>query len=133
MIPIMLVITIAILIRNFLYHKRMQNRVIDSRSLKKSESKTVQGIISESSDNVNNVIFRSNKIFGNVIQGLSKEDTDKKIDNCEINWILQKTPMGFGDALLSAQKYVNDDAFLLHAGDTYFPRYNFLKDLLTKR
>ena len=55
----------------------MQNRVIDSRSLKKSESKTVQGIISESSDNVNNVIFRSNKIFGNVIQGLSKEDTDK--------------------------------------------------------
>ena len=77
MIPIMLVITIAILIRNFLYHKRMQNRVIDSRSLKKSESKTVQGIISESSDNVNNVIFRSNKIFGNVIQGLSKEDTDK--------------------------------------------------------
>ena len=51
----------------------------------------------------------------------------KKIDNCEINWILQKTPMGFGDALLSAQKYVNDDAFLLHAGDTYFPRYNFLK------
>ena len=73
----MLVITIAILIRNFLYHKRMQNRVIDSRSLKKSESKTVQGIISESSDNVNNVIFRSNKIFGNVIQGLSKEDTDK--------------------------------------------------------
>ena len=29
----------------------------------------------------------------------------KKIDNCEINWILQKSPMGFGDALLSAQKY----------------------------
>ena len=77
MIPIMLVITIAILIRNFIYHRRMQNRVIDSRSLKKSESKTVQGIISESSDNVNNVIFRSNKIFATVIQGLSKEDSDK--------------------------------------------------------
>ena len=77
MIPIMLVITIAILIRNFIYHRRMHNRVIDSRSLKKSESKTVQGIISESSDNVNNVIFRSNKIFATVIQGLSKEDSDK--------------------------------------------------------
>ena len=77
MIPIMLVITIAILIRNFIYHKRIQNRMIDSRSLKKSESKTVQGIISESSDNVNNVIFRSNKIFATVIQGLSKEDSDK--------------------------------------------------------
>jgi len=50
----------------------------------------------------------------------------KRIDNCEIIWVSQKTPMGFGHALLSAKKFVGNDDFLLHAGDTYFPNYQFL-------
>lgn len=54
----------------------------------------------------------------------------KKINNCEINWILQPTPMGFGHALLSAKRFVDDDNFLLHAGDTYFPNYDFLPKLI---
>jgi len=74
MIPLLLVITVIILVRNFLYHKRIQNSKIDSNSLKKSESKTVQGIISESSDNIIKVVERSNKIFSMVVKGLTKED-----------------------------------------------------------
>lgn len=54
----------------------------------------------------------------------------KKIQKCEIHWIDQETPMGFGHALLSAKKYVKDDDFLLHAGDTYFPNYEFLPKLI---
>lgn len=54
----------------------------------------------------------------------------KKIEKCEINWINQATPMGFGHALLSAKKYVKNDDFLLHAGDTYFPNYSFLPKLI---
>ena len=50
----------------------------------------------------------------------------KKIEKSEIVWISQKTPMGFGHALLSAKKFVGNDDFLLHAGDTYFPNYEFL-------
>jgi ElaB/YqjD/DUF883 family membrane-anchored ribosome-binding protein len=76
MIPLLLVITVIILVRNFLYHKRIQNSKIDSNSLKKSESKTVQGIISESSDNIIKVVERSNKIFSMVVKGLTKEDYD---------------------------------------------------------
>ena len=53
----------------------------------------------------------------------------KKIDNCEIHWIEQPTPMGFGHALLSAKKFVSDDDFLLHAGDTYFPNYDFIPQI----
>ena len=53
----------------------------------------------------------------------------KKINNCEIHWIEQPTPMGFGHALLSAKKFVDDD-FLLHAGDTYFPNYDFIPQLI---
>jgi len=76
MIPFLLVITVFILVRNFLYHKRIQNLKIDSNSLKKSESTTVQGIISESSDNIIKVVERSNKIFSMVVKGLTKEDYD---------------------------------------------------------
>ena len=54
----------------------------------------------------------------------------KKIEKCDIHWINQTTPMGFGHALLSAKKYVGNDDFLLHAGDTYFPNYTFLPQLV---
>lgn len=76
MIPLLLVITVILLVRNFLYHKRVRNSRIDSNSLKKSESRTVQGIISESSDNIIKVVERSNKIFSMVVKGLTKEDYD---------------------------------------------------------
>jgi len=54
----------------------------------------------------------------------------KKIDNCEINWINQSSPMGFGHALLAAKKFVKEQNFLLHAGDTYFPNYDFLPEFI---
>jgi UTP--glucose-1-phosphate uridylyltransferase len=55
-----------------------------------------------------------------------------KINKCEIKWILQSTPMGFGHALLSAKKFVGDDSFLLHTGDAYFPNYRFMVPLMKK-
>ena len=54
----------------------------------------------------------------------------KKVDNCNIHWISQDTPMGFGHALLSAKKFVGDNDFLLHAGDTYFSDYRFLPKMI---
>lgn len=74
MTPILLLITVAILVRNYLLHKRKSNSSVDPKTLKKSESSTVQGIISESADNISNVISRSNKIYTDVLKGLSKED-----------------------------------------------------------
>lgn len=61
------------------------------------------------------------KRFVNILSKLYK-----KIDKCKIDWVSQATPMGFGHALLSAKKYVGNDNFLLHAGDTYFPNYEFI-------
>jgi Na+/phosphate symporter len=74
MTPILLLITVAILVRNYLSHKRKSNSSLDPKTLRKSESSTVQGIISESADNISNVISRSNKIYTDVLKGLSKED-----------------------------------------------------------
>lgn len=50
-----------------------------------------------------------------------------KILDSEIKWIYQRSPLGFGDALLNAQQFVGKETFLLHAGDSYFPDYDFLK------
>jgi len=54
----------------------------------------------------------------------------RKFNNSEILWISQKNPMGFGDALLSSKKFVGNNSFLLHAGDTYIPNYDFLKEFV---
>ena len=54
----------------------------------------------------------------------------KKFEKCEIKWISQNLPMGFGHALLASKKFVGDKPFLLHAGDAYFPDYSFLNDFI---
>lgn len=55
-----------------------------------------------------------------------------KMEKCKIKWILQSTPMGFGHALLSASKFVGKDDFLLHAGDTYFPKADFIPKMIKR-
>ena len=77
MIPILLLITISLLVRNYLSHKKKSITSTDSNSLKKTESKTVQGIIQESADQISNVVSRTNKIYSNMLSGLAKEDLSK--------------------------------------------------------
>lgn len=77
MIPVLLLLTGIILVRNYLAHKKKSNAKLDPKTLKKSESSTVQGIISESADNISSVIDRTNKIYSDVLKGLSDEDLKK--------------------------------------------------------
>lgn len=71
---------------------------------------------------------RNNQYDTRFIKALSK--FYKKMNKCEVSWISQNTPMGFGHALLAAKKFVGKDTFLLHAGDAYFPRYDFLPNFI---
>jgi UTP--glucose-1-phosphate uridylyltransferase len=71
---------------------------------------------------------RNNQYDNRFVKALTK--FYNKIDKCEVSWISQNTPMGFGHALLSAKKFVGKNTFLLHAGDTYFPSYDFLDDFI---
>src|SRR5690606_34047903 len=50
---------------------------MEKNGLKKTESKTVQGIIQESAENISNVVSRSNKIYSDMLRGLAKRDTKK--------------------------------------------------------
>jgi phosphate/sulfate permease len=75
MIPILLLLTIILLLRNFIKHKNKDSKV-DSKQLKKSESSTVQGIISETAENIVNVISRTSKIYSNFLEGLSTQNAE---------------------------------------------------------
>jgi phosphate/sulfate permease len=73
MIPVLLLLTVILLTRNFLKHKSKETQ-ISRKELKMSESSTVQGIISESADNIVNVVSRAKKIYAGILKGLSAQD-----------------------------------------------------------
>lgn len=88
-VAVLLIISAALLIRNYLSYKKKSLERRFPTGLKKSESKTVQGIIKESSDNVSEVMTRTSKVLSSVINGLAKHDADalkkgkKKINKLE--------------------------------------------------
>jgi len=77
MIAVLLLLTIILLVRNYLSHKKKSKNTILQDGLKKTESKTVQGIIQESADHISNVVSRTNKIYSNMLSGLATEDLSK--------------------------------------------------------
>ena len=77
MIAVLLLLAILLLVRNYLSHKNKVKMKLDKSGLKKTESKTVQGIIQESAENISNVVSRSNKIYTDMLRGLAKQDTKK--------------------------------------------------------
>lgn len=74
MTPILLLLTVVLLVRNFLAHKRKSSEGKSEDRLKNAESSSVQGVIHESAANIANVVKRGNKIYSNAIQGLAKQD-----------------------------------------------------------
>jgi phosphate/sulfate permease len=77
MVPVLLLLVVLLLVRNYISHKNKNNKDGTNIGLKKSESKTVQGIIEESADNISNVVKRTNKIYSDVLSGLAKQDLKK--------------------------------------------------------
>jgi Na+/phosphate symporter len=74
MIPILLLLTAILLYRNYKSHKNKSTKTVDEDSLKETGSRSVQGVILESADNISNVVKRGNKIYTNAVSGLAKQD-----------------------------------------------------------
>jgi phosphate/sulfate permease len=83
MIAILLLIAVALLIRNSLSHLKKSKEIKAEDSLNRAESKSVQGVIEESADNIAKVLKRVSKIQENTINGLIKQElpTLKKAKN----------------------------------------------------
>src|SRR5690554_342540 len=77
MIAVLLLLAILLLVRNYITHKNKVKLKLAKSGLKKTESKTVRGIIQESAENISNVVSRSNKIYSDMLRGLAKQDTKK--------------------------------------------------------
>ena len=77
MVAVLLLLVVILLVRSYLSHKNKVRLSLDTTGLKKTESKTVQGIIHESAENISNVVSRSNKIYTDVLRGLARQDTKK--------------------------------------------------------
>ena len=74
MFPLLLVIVIGLLVRNYISHKNKSKEVRAEDSLTKAESSSVQGVIHESASNIANVVKRGNRIYTNAIKGLAIQD-----------------------------------------------------------
>jgi UTP--glucose-1-phosphate uridylyltransferase len=56
---------------------------------------------------------------GKSAQALQLEQFYDRIENSSIFWVNQPEPRGFGHAVLQAEPMIDNDPFLVHAGDTY--------------
>ena len=64
--------------------------------------------------------FTPNEFYLKELSGNSKKDVSqfyKQLKNSHLVWINQTKPLGFGDAVKRAEKYVGKEDFIVHAGD----------------
>lgn len=73
-IGLLLFAALLILARNYITHRKKSNELKAEDSLRRAESSSLKGVINESAQNISHVIKRSNKIYSNAIEGLSKQD-----------------------------------------------------------
>ncbi|MFT4642517.1 MAG: phosphate/sulfate permease [Candidatus Azotimanducaceae bacterium] len=74
MIAVLLLLAVLLLVRNSINHVKKKKEVKAEDSLNRSESKSVQGVIEESADNISKVLKRVSKINESAINGLISED-----------------------------------------------------------
>jgi len=67
----LLTLTILLLVRNYLSHRKQAKELKEEDSLEKAESSSTQGVIVESANNIANVVKRGNKIYTGAINGLA--------------------------------------------------------------
>ena len=63
--------------------------------------------------------LRQLKTSGKTQESIDLEEFYMKIEESTIVWVNQPTAKGFGDAVLQAKSFTNNEPFIVHAGDTY--------------
>jgi phosphate/sulfate permease len=76
MFPILLLAAIILLIRSSIVHRKKTKEMASEDRLTKTESSSVQGVITESAANIANVLKRGKKIYAAAFTGLSQQDLE---------------------------------------------------------
>ena len=80
-IAVLLIVAVGLLLRSYRSHKRKVANIGVVAGFRKFESKTVQGIIDESADNISNAMGRVAKSYGAMIDGLANMDESELNNN----------------------------------------------------
>lgn len=71
-----------LIIRTYLKSRKADLEFKEDELFKKAQSTSIQGIISESSDNVSTIMKRAGKVYSSTLEGLSKQDV-KMLKNAQ--------------------------------------------------
>lgn len=73
----LLLVALALLVRNFLRDKKKDRELKEELKFKKAESSSVKGVIEESTSNVSTIMKRGSKLLSNTLESLAKQDLKK--------------------------------------------------------
>jgi phosphate/sulfate permease len=76
-IGLLFIFAIFILIRNYRNHKKKSKTLKEEFRLRRAESRNIQEVIEDTSDNISNAIRRINKIYSANTEGLVKHDLSR--------------------------------------------------------
>ncbi len=127
MVPILLLIAIFLLVRNYIAHKKSNSTIKAEDSLEKAESSSIQGVIIESAKNIANVVKRGNKIYTNSINGLAKQDLNLLKKNKKQIVKLSSEVDELRDNIFYFIKNLDESS--LGASDFYIHTLGYLQDM----
>lgn len=123
----LLVIAIALLIRNYLHHTKKGKELKEEFKLRKTESSNIQGVIEESSVNVALAIHRVNKIYTSSIDGLARHDINVLKKSKKGISKLDKEVEGLKDNIFYFIKNLDEPS--VGTSNFYIQVLNYLQDI----
>ena len=125
--PILLLLTVILLYRNYLAHKNGDSNTISLDTLKSSESSSIQGVINESAQNISAVMKRGKNIYTNAINGLALEDIGVLKKNKKQIVKLSSEVDELRDNIFYFIKNLDDSS--IHASNFYINILGYLHDM----
>jgi len=126
-IAILLFVAILLLARNYISYNKKSKAILAEDRLVKTESRSIQGVISESSSNISNAMKRSSKLYRNSIEGLAIQDLDKLKKNKSNIVKLSDEIDELRDHLFYFIKNLDDSS--LEASNFYISILSYLTDI----
>ncbi len=126
-IAILLFVAILLLARNYISYNKKSKAILAEDRLVKTESRSIQGVISESSSNISNAMKRSSKLYRNSVEGLAKQDLDRLKKNKSNIVKLSDEVDELRDHLFYFIKNLDDTS--LEASNFYISILSYLTDI----
>ena len=126
-IGVLLVLALLLIGRNYLSHNKKVKETKIEEKLQRSESKSIRGLIEESSKNMALAIRRANKIYTQAIDGLAKHDLDRLKKSKKGIVKLNDEVEGLRDNIFYFIKNLDDSS--MGASNFYITALSYLQDM----